>query len=206
MITDDHIMVINGLQNSLRNYDNIEVTGTFRTGNALMEALKSNPPDVLLLDIQLPDATGDELAPIILKEYPYTQIIVLTALESSFHLKDMIQMGCKGYLLKTNTDQDLLISAIERVYNGEVFIEPSLKEEMMHTMLHTQNAKPHLTIREKEILQLTAHGLTSQEIADKLCLSKRTIDNHRANIFQKFDVKNTTLLLRKAVEFRLINE
>ncbi len=199
-------MVINGLQNSLRAYEDIEVIGTYSTGKALLQALKTSQPDILLLDIQLPDTNGDELTRIILKEYPDIAIIVLTALESSYHLQDMMQLGCKGYLLKSRTDQDLLVNAINKVYNGNVFVEPSLKEEMLHSIFKTPSLKPQLTLREKEILQLTADGLTSQEIATKLSLSKRTVDHHRANIFQKFDVKNNTLLLRKAIEYRLINE
>ncbi len=207
-ITDDHLMVITGLQNSLRPFDHIEVTDVYTTGNALLSGLKANIPDILLLDIQLPDRNGDELARIILEEHPDISIIVLTGLDSPFHLQDMMQLGCRGYLLKTHTDQQTLTTAIERVYDGETFMDPTLKEQLFHTMLKEKktNEAPKLTHRENEILQLIAAGLTSQEIADKLFLSRRTVDSHRANIYFKFDAKNTTLLLRKAAEFNLIGK
>ncbi len=200
-VADDHPMVIIGLQNMLATYTHIDLTATYPNGKALLEGLAEQVPDVLLLDIQLPGKTGDELAPVILKKYPDIRILALTNFDSTLHVSNMMRDGVHGYLLK-NAHAPILIEAIETVYRGERFLEEKMKEKLYRLdirILKASSNKSSLTAREKEVLQLIVDGLTSQEIAKTLFISMRTVDNCRAGIMLKLDVKNTAALIKKAL-------
>lgn len=206
-IADDHPMIIMGLQNILATCPHIHLTATYPNGTLLLEGLAQHTPDVLLLDIQLPGKTGDELAPIILKKYPTIRILTLTNFDSTLHANNMLRQGVHGYLLK-NTNGEILINAIETVYRGETFLEEKMKEKLHHMDTRIMKAvsnKSTLTAREKEILQLIVNGLTSPEIAETLFISLRTVNNCRAGIMLKLDVKNTAALIKKALHMGLAN-
>jgi DNA-binding NarL/FixJ family response regulator len=205
-ITDDHPVVINGLTNMLAKYDFITICGTYTHGAALLAALQKEVPDILLLDIQLPDKTGEELAQIISKKHPSIKIIALTNFNSALYVNSMMAGGAKGYLLKT-TEEATLINAIETVFRGGEFVEDSLKEELQHFESSTRrmaSLKATLTPREKEILQLIANGLTGQEIAAQLFISFKTVEYYRYNILMKLDVNNTATLVKRAVTLGLV--
>ncbi len=204
-IADDHPMIIGGLRNMLPVYPHITLAGTYPSGEALLEGLRQEQPDVLLLDIQLPGKTGDELAPVILKKYPGIRILVLTNLNSTFYAHNMFRLGVSGYLLK-NTDPEMVIKAIETVYNGERFTDPALAEkldEFTSRMKKEAALKPTLTPREQEILRLTVAGDTIQEISEKLFIGLRTVEYYRTNLFMKLEVKNMASLIKKALELGL---
>lgn len=207
-ITDDHPLVVEGLQNVLRAHPGITVIGTFANGEALLKGLKKEVPDILLLDFQLPDKQGIELAPILAEAYPGMRILVLSSMESAFHVKSMLQQGCMGYLLKSTTNHQMLVEAIETVYAGKLFLDPSLKEELLYDMVKTkqrgEKAQLRLTMREKEVLQLIVAEYSNPEIADKLFLSLRTVEAHRYNLLQKLNVKNTVGLVKVAIQMGLI--
>lgn len=206
-ILDDHPLAISGLQNMLAAADHIIVQNTFETGAALLSGLENELPDVLLLDVQLPDYKGHELAEIISKSYPSVRILAITSLDAPIHVKLMMQHGCKGYILK-NIRVRSLINAIELVHNGESYLDPVIKEQMLQNVLHYKksaaNKTPSLTKREKEILKLIVEEYTNQEIADKLFLSLRTVENHRFSLLQKLDVKNSIGLVRVAIQLGLV--
>jgi DNA-binding NarL/FixJ family response regulator len=201
-ITDDHPIVIDGLLNALHNVPDIEVAATYNNGAALLKGLHELPIDVLLLDLQLPDKNGAELVPLILSQHPDTHILILSGVESSSYIKEMIQKGCKGYLLKSNTDKTKLIAAIQEVYKGGIYLEHAVKEQLLHEMLIAKRKldkiNPKITQRELEILQLIMEELNNQEIADRLFISLRTVETHRYNLLQKLNAKNTAGLLRIA--------
>jgi DNA-binding NarL/FixJ family response regulator len=206
-ITDDHPLAVAGLKNMLFSYDNIEVRHTYSNGAELLAGLKTEQPDVLLLDVQLPDIKGDELAKSIHTKYPNIKILAITSLDAPIHVKAMLRNGCTGYLLK-NTDVQTLINAIEEVHKGVEYIEPSIKEQMLQNLLHYRKQPstkmPSLTRRETEILHLIIEEKTNQQIADKLFLSLRTIENHRFSLFQKLNVNNTVGLVKVAIQLGLI--
>lgn len=203
-IADDHPMIVNGIKNMLHYYRHIEIVQTYNSGKALLEGLLSARPDVLLLDIQLPDISGNELARIIARDYPQVRILVITSMDSTFHVKDMMKAGCSGYLLKT-AGKDTLIGAIEEVYAGGTYLEASLKEQLLNEVLNKKSTTvATLTRREKEILTLIAKELTSSEIAALLSISQRTVENHRFSLMQKLNAKNTVGLIRIASESGLI--
>ncbi len=204
-IADDHQMVINGLEHMLAPCSHIHISDIYQTGAALMEGLVQDAPDVLLLDIQLPDQYGDVLLPEIVKKYPAIRILTLTNFDNIFYIKNMMRRGALGYLLKS-TDQKTLIEAIETVYAGKQFLPAPLQQRLVEDMLKTKQrgAQPQLTWREKEVLQLIANGCTSQEIAGKLFLSHHTVNNHRLNLIMKLDVKNVAELIKKAVQLGMV--
>jgi DNA-binding NarL/FixJ family response regulator len=204
-IADDHPMIIKGVQNMLSNYPDIQLIQSYPNGKKLLEGLQKEQPDVLLLDIQLPDKAGDELAPIILKKYPGIKILALTNFEGTLYVHNMLRHGVQGYILK-NVEEEVFIEAIEKVYNGEIYIETSIREKMNSLNMRvekTPSSKSMLTPKEKEILQLIVNGYTSPEIADKLFLGLRTVENYRVSILLKMDVKNTATLVKKALRLGL---
>lgn len=204
-ITDDHPLIIKGLQNVINANPELELCGVYSSGKELLDGIDRQLPDVLLLDIQLPDQMGNDICSIILKKYPKLAIIALTNMDTVYYVKEMIQHGCLGYLTK-GADEATLTQAIIQVYNGEQFIEAGLKEQWMDSMIQKRNQarSPQLTQREKEILQLIAHEYTNQQIADKLFLALRTVENHRLNISQKLNSKNTVGLIKTALRMGLI--
>lgn len=200
-IVDDHPMIINGLKNMLQGYGHILLTAAYNNGEELMKGLSRLQPDVLLLDIQLPGRSGDELVPLILKTYPDIRILALTNFNSSLYVSTMLRQGASGYLLKT-TQQDTLINAIETVFRGEQFIEPSLKDKWNAQMPVDDKriySKLSLTIREKEILCLLVAGYDNQKIADRLFIGYNTVRNYRARIFDKLEVNSIGELVNKAL-------
>lgn len=205
MIVDDHPMIIDGLKNMLQGYGQIKLIAAFNDGESLMEALPAQQPDVLLLDIQLPGKSGDELVPAILKRYPEISILALTNFNSALYVATMFRQGALGYLLKT-TQQHTLIEAIETVYRKETYIEPSLKDKLRKETPQQQRSiytRLSLTIREKEILQLLAAGKSNQEIAEKLFIGYNTVRNYRARIFAKLDVNTISELVNKVLTLGL---
>lgn len=208
VITDDHPLAIAGLQNMLYNVPDIEVTAAYNTGAALLEGLSCQQPDILLLDVLLPDKKGTELATFISHTYPLVKIIALTSLDAPIHVRSMMREGCKGYVLK-NTDKASLIYAIDQVYHGHEYIEPALKEKLLYNVIHYRKLaigkSPNLTHREKEILKLIVAEYTSQQIADQLFLSLRTVETHRFNLQKKLAVNNTIGLVKAAIQMGLID-
>lgn len=206
-IADDHPLVITGIQNMLDTQPGIRILGAYPDGTALMKGLETDGlPDVLLLDIQMPGKTGDELAPLILKKYPELKILMLTNFDSTLHVQNMLRHGVLGYLLKT-TDKETLFRAIETVNRGEEFLQKSMKDKISRVgnrIKREVSTKSNLTTREIEILQCIVDGCSSQEIANKLFLSVRTVDNYRFNILLKMDARNIAVLVRKALEMGLV--
>lgn len=206
-ITDDHPIVIEGLRMALNGNPEIIITGAFSTGADLFMGLKKNVPDVLLLDLQLPDKSGYELVPLLLKQYAELRILILSGMESSPYIKEMMQKGCKGYLLKSTTNKHILIEAISEVFRGGIYLDKGLKEQLLNEMLISKRKRdkiePRVTQREKEVLKLIAEECSNQEIAERLSISLRTVETHRYNLLQKLDVKNTAGLVRLALSLNL---
>jgi DNA-binding NarL/FixJ family response regulator len=204
-IADDHHMIIQGLRHILLQYPYIELVGTYSNGAELLRGLESEVPDVLLLDIQMPGKTGDELVEIILELYPSVKILALTNYDSTLYIRNMFKYGAHGYLLKT-TEEKTLIEAITTVYQGGEFIEAQLKDKMEQELLKTNRAvstKPKLSTREKEVLQLIVDGNTDEEIAKTIFLSPTTVRHYRISILLKMDAKNAASLTKKALQLGL---
>ncbi len=206
-ILDDQYIVLNGIQQMLTGNATVSLTGMFRNKAELAEGLQHSEPDVLLLDIRMPDEDGISIAEWLSVQWPRIRILALTNFDTTSYVTKMMQAGVKGYLLK-NTDLNTLIDAICCVYNDQQYIEPGLKEQIINESLQQKKPKGHipvLTKREKEILRLIVKDhASSKEIADKLFLSLRTVESHRYHLFQKLDVKNAPGLVAKALEMGLL--
>ncbi len=206
-IIDDHPLVITGLRQVLCNNPIMEVCGTYSNGRDLMAGIKVVLPDVILLDIQLQQEMGDDLVPGILALYPEMKILVLTNFNNIFYIKNMLKKGAHGYILKT-ANEHVLIEAIQTVYAGNLYLEPKLLDKLATDKLELKKSfamDPVITRIEKEVLQLIAADFTSQQISEKLFLSKRTIDNYRLSLLMKLGVKNPAGLIKKAIQMGIID-
>lgn len=207
-IADDHPIVLSGVRESLNKFAEFTVVATYNTGARLLEEIDQSQPDVLLLDVHLPDAEGSDLAKVLHKKYPNLKILAFTSDDSFLEIKKMMKNGCSGYLIKS-AQLATLKEAIITIFNGGEYLEPSLKEELVQSLWNDKKAlteakNRQLTKREQELLKLISEGHTNSEIAKKLFLSHRTIENNRLALYQKLDVKNTAELIRAALEWGLI--
>lgn len=205
-IVDDHVLITEGLVNMLRQHEDLEVSATYSDGTGLLAGLAQQLPDVLLLDIQLPGMLGNELARQVHKQYPDVKIIALSSMDSFFQIKDMLQHGCKGYVTK-QAPRDILPEAIRQVYAGEEYLESELRQRWISTLTQSKRQlaqQAPLSEREQEVLALIVAEHTTQEIAERLFLSLRTIESHRYSLLQKLGARNTAGLVRVAVQRGLI--
>lgn len=200
-IADDHLLIINGLETMLQSSPRHHLIFKALTGAALMEELETAAPDVLLLDIQLPDANGVELCKQISDQYPDVRVIALTNHEETMYVRKMMRNGALGYLLKS-TDPESLLEAIDKAYDGEEYLDKRLEKAMLSEMImgkRQSSREVQLTKRETEILSLIASEHTNQQIAEKLYISLRTVECHRLNITQKLNIKHTAGLVKEAM-------
>lgn len=205
-ITDDHQIVVEGIRTMLKSNKEIVVLQSFNTVAETMIGLTSNI-QVLLLDINLPDGSGITACKEILLKFPEIHIVALTNFEDVTFIKQIIKNGARGYLLK-NTDKSELLSAIKTVLTGERFLPPKIQELLLNESLgkpaNSSFFLPKLTSREKEILDLIIKEFTTDEIAEKIFISVKTVESHRSNLIQKLGVKNTAGLVRVAFEKGLV--
>ena len=205
-IADDHLLVINGLKTMTATYPDVTVIFEATSGHELFQQLESNIPDLLLLDIQMPDMSGIDICKKIKSKFPSIRIIALTSFESISYVKQMMRNGADGYLLK-NVDAKKLMRAIKSVMHNEQYIDEQVAHSLLNDIISGKK-KPvtsiPLTKRETEILTLVAKELTNQEIADRLFISLRTVQTHRINLNQKLGVHNTAGLVNEAYKRGLI--
>jgi DNA-binding NarL/FixJ family response regulator len=199
-ITDDHYMVIEGIRSLLNQERDIEWIGHAMSAASCMAFLTQQQPDVLLLDINLPDKSGIDLCKEIKEKYPAIYILGLSSFNQLSYIQKMMQNGASGYLLK-NASCEEIIMAIETVMSGEIF----LSSEASATIKENKNTKiPVITRREKDVLNLIADGLTNNQIAERLFISPTTVDTHRNSLLAKFEVKNSANLIRMAAQLDYI--
>jgi DNA-binding NarL/FixJ family response regulator len=201
-IVDDQEIILNGLQKILADVNHVHLTGVYTSAETFLQSIEYSKPDVALIDIQMPGMSGLELAGIVTKKYNRIKMIALTNVDVLSQMKQMLQRGCYGYLLK-DVSPDMLIKAIETVHGGEQFLQETLKKQLLSS-LTGQHSRQLITRREKEILKLIIDENTNQEIADQLFLSLRTVENHRNNLLQKLNVKNTAGLVKVAIQEGLV--
>lgn len=196
LIVDDHPIVVEGLKMVLTDYE----CQTASSGHECLELLRPFDPDVILLDINLPDVSGIDLCKNILEKNKRTKILAISSYNQRSWVTRMMDNGARGYILKNATDDEIKL-AIQDVLEGRDHFSPEIAEMIVK--------KPHqeetfLTRREIEILRLIADGDTNVVIADKLCVSPLTVDSHRKNLIMKLDAKNTASLIKIALTKGLI--
>lgn len=195
-IVDDHFMVIEGIKSLLQNEAEIEWTGHATNAESCMAFLKRGQPDLILMDISLPDKSGIELCREVHSKYPAVRIIGLSTFNQRSYIEKMMDNGASGYLLK-NAGKEEILKGIETVMQHKKYFS----HEAALTIRSNPNKElPVLTRREKEVLELIAAGHTNQDIADKLFISCTTVDTHRKNLLQKFEAKNVAVLINLATK------
>ncbi|HYG38562.1 MAG TPA: response regulator transcription factor [Cytophagales bacterium] len=206
-IIDDHEVVIDGLVSMFLSNAEIEIVYTTTSPKQLLDFLRQNNPDVLLLDIHMPEINGIDLCQTIVKENKSIKIIAFSSFDDTNFVKQILRKGASGYVLK-NVNKQTLFEAIKAVHNGEEYIDENIKKLLVHLSITGQRRSMFeipLTKREKEILKLIAEENSNQEIADKLFISLRTVETHRSNLIQKLNAKNTVSLVKEAIKRGLIN-
>lgn len=198
-IVDDHYMVIEGIHSLLQNEKNIEWLGHATNAASCLAFLKHNQPGIILMDVNLPDMNGTELCKVVKDLYPAVLVLGLSTFNQQAVIRNMVDNGASGYLLK-NASKNEILEAIATVLRGDRY----LSFEAAVSLKNTSSDIPLITRREKEILRLIAEGLTNNEIAEKLFISIPTVNTHRKSLLEKFDVKNTALLIGKAIRLGFI--
>jgi DNA-binding NarL/FixJ family response regulator len=210
LIADDHTLFRNGLRALLASIPDIEVIGEASNGREALRLANELQPDVILMDIQMPDLNGIEATRQILHTSPHVGIIVLTMFQDDDSVFAVMRAGARGYVLK-GADQAVLLRAMRAVANGESLFSPEIAARLMQFFASLEPASrpelfPELTDREREILSLIADGQTNAEIAEKLVISMKTVRNHVSNIFSKLQVADRTQAAIRAREVGLGNE
>ncbi len=210
LIVDDHTMVRDGLSSMLGRQEDFAIIGEAGNGREAVEKAQDLGPDVILMDLRMPEMTGVEAMRAIGERDPEAKIIVLTTYDTDEYIFDAIEAGAKGYLLK-DTSREELFSAVRAVHRGESQIEPGVAAKVLTRLaqLSRQNSYPNrsndtLSDREIEVLQLIAGGAANKQIAVDLSISESTVKTHVANIFQKLDVSHRTEAVTQALQRGII--
>lgn len=203
LVADDHVIFRQGLVRLLQSIGDIAVVGETGDGSEVIPLILKENPGIIVLDISLPDKSGFEILEEMQEQDIEARVIFLTMHNDLLTAHKAMQLGASGYVIKDNAFEDLLY-AIRSVSAGGKFISPTISEKFLSISLPQKTAQT-LTVREREVLRLIASGLTNKQIADKLFISIKTVETHRARIMHKLDVHTIADLVRYAVKERLID-
>ncbi|WP_276483156.1 response regulator [Paraflavitalea pollutisoli] len=198
-IVDDHYMVIEGIHSLLQHEPGMEWMGHATHAASCLAFLQKEQPDVILMDINLPDMSGIDLCAEVKKQYPGIFVIGLSTFNQFSLIEKMMNSGASGYVLKNATREEL-VEAIQTVLKRKTYFS----REAAQTMRKDDTRKIVLTRREKEVLELIADGMTNNEIAQKLFISVTTVETHRRNLLTKFEAKNIVSLVKTAIQQQII--
>lgn len=203
LIVDDHQLVIDGLKSMLANEKNYVIKGEALNGQQALEMITSKPEayQLVVTDITMPLMSGIELCKIVKEQFPHIKVLILSMHNSITIVKDALNAEADGYMLK-NTGQGEFIKAIERVLGDGTYFSQDILPIILNLFQKEkkETLKNTLTQREKEVLELIVQEYTSKEIAEKLFISKQTVDTHRINIMQKTDCKTLVGLIKYAIQ------
>ena len=203
-MAEDHQMLIDGVKSFFEYDETINIIGTVNNGEDLVKLVLLKQPKLVITDIRMPKMDGIEATKIIKSKLPHIRVLALTMFDQPDAIKQMLDAGASGYLLK-NSGIKMLSKAIITVAQGETFFDPNVAFNFMNDYIDTnvtvgKSEKVVLSNREKEILNLIANGKTSKEIAEALFIAKTTVDTHRKNMIRKLDLKNGNELVKYAID------
>lgn len=215
MLVDDHNLVRAGFRSLLKNIADIEIVVEAENGQEALRQIEIHQPDIVLMDIALPDMNGLEVTRRVKKDFPNVKVIFLSMYANEEYVLQALQIGASGYLLKDAGISELEV-AVKAVANGEAYLSPPISRHVIDGYLHRvssapeyQKVKAHrngeLTIRQKEILQMIAEGCTTKEIAQKLDLSIKTVEAHRLQLMKELDIHEIAGLVRYAIRIGLVS-
>ncbi|WP_445455926.1 response regulator [Flavobacterium sp. HNIBRBA15423] len=203
VIVDDHPMVISGISSLISEFEGIKVVRSFESGNELIEYLNKNQVDLIIMDIFLPEINGIDLCKSVKKIFPHIIILGMSSQSERSLVMQFIQNGGNGYFLK-NVSLNELKKCIYDAIEGEIVFSEEVKKIISNPQANDLKKIPKLSRREKDILILLAEGKSTQEIADKLFISFLTVQTHRRNILNKYEVKNAAELINYALKNKLL--
>lgn len=211
LIADDHAMFADGISSILNTEKNINVVGQCLNGPSVIDYLKENDVDILLLDVNLPGMSGIDVCKHVTANYPNTKVIAISMFNEESFVSEILNNGAKGYVLK-NTGRQELLKAINTVLSGKSYFSDDVTQTIMKGLMNqrtgstpTKKELPKISRREKEVLELIVQEHTTQEIANKLFISLKTVESHRSNLLAKMNARNTAGLVRIAMENNLID-
>jgi DNA-binding NarL/FixJ family response regulator len=208
LIVDDHAILREGIRTLLERQADIEVIGEAANGQEAIAQVGALRPDIVLMDISMPEMNGLEATRQIANLYPWIRILILTQHDNPEFINPILQAGASGYILKKSGGRELL-NAIREVYEQGAFLEPAVTRQLLDEFARSgrKAAVPevHLTQREKDVLQLLISGKSNKEIAYSLNISPKTVSVHRSNIMKKLEVRNIFELLQAVSRYRLLD-
>lgn len=209
LLVDDHTILREGVRSLLADESDLRVIGEARDGVEAVEQVGKLEPDVVVMDMVMPRMNGLEATVQIKKRHPDVKILILSMYDDDEYVQQIIQAGASGYVLKRVAADDL-VRAIREVHRGASFLYPPIAAKLIEDYVRrvrggeSADDEEPLTAREREVLTLIAEGNTNQEIAEQLCVSKKTVESHRANIMRKLDLHDVTELVKYALRKGLI--
>jgi two-component system, NarL family, response regulator NreC len=210
LLADDHAVVRQGLKALLEDEANFNVVGEAGNGLEAIQMTSELKPEVLVVDIMMDDISGIEVARQVRENSPRTAIVVLSMYGDKKHVLEALQAGAKAYVVKKSVTSEL-IEAVRQVLVGRRYLGTSVSDVVVDAYLEKEKSGPadpydSLSNREREVLHMAAHSYTNAEIAERLCISRRTVETHRANAMRKLNLDNQTDLLRYALQRGILPE
>ncbi|HAW60140.1 MAG TPA: DNA-binding response regulator [Actinobacteria bacterium] len=203
LIADDHTLVREGLRAILELAGDVEVVGEAKDGEEAVQKTRELTPDIVLMDIKMPNMDGLEATRLIKKELPQVNVVMLTMYADDEYAREAIKGGATGYVLK-NTPRNTLLEILRGIHRGEAFIQPEVTKGLLEEIVRPASREKILSDREREILQLMADGLTNKEIAKKLFIGLETVKSHARNIFAKLEVSDRAQAVAKGLREHLL--
>ena len=205
LLADDHAVVRQGFRMILAAHSDLEIVGEAGNGREAVELAATLRPDVVVMDVAMPELNGIEATRRLTAENPHTRVVALSMHKDSVYVREILRAGARGYLLKDSVADDL-VAAVRAVANGEGYLSPAISNAVLDDYRkHVTNPIDLLSSREREVLQMLAEGQTNKEIATTLNLSVYTVDAHRGRIMEKLNVHSINELVRFAVRNGLID-
>ena len=204
LVADDHAVVRRGVRALLEGQMDWQVCGEASTGPEAVEQTRLLDPDILVLDLSMPELNGLDATRRILRESPRTQVLVLTMHHSEELAHQVLQAGARGYVLKSDADREL-VAAVDSLQQRRTFLTPNLAaSDAGADGTQADGGRGELTPREREIVQLVAEGRSSKEVAAMLGISVKTVESHRTNVMRKLRIRSVSQLVRYAVRNRIV--
>ncbi|HEY4839396.1 MAG TPA: response regulator transcription factor [Candidatus Acidoferrales bacterium] len=211
LVADDHDLMRRGIKTLLQTHAGWEICGEAQTGREAVSRTEELKPDIVVLDISMPDLNGIEAARRIRKASPETEVLILSLHFSDQLIREIVEAGVRGYIIKSDSDRDLIV-AVETLAKHKPFFTPRATEVILSNFNNTggtrvevpETVQDRLTSREREIVQLLAEGKSSKEVANSLNISVKTAETHRANIMRKLQLHTVSELVRYAVRNQII--
>ena len=210
MIADDHTIVRQGLARLLNDQPDLKIVGQAVNGREAVDKSLKLKPDIVIMDIAMPQLNGIEAAKRIRKKLPKAKVLILSMYSHEHYIHELLETGISGYLLKDSSGRDI-IKAIHAAMNDETFLSPSISKVLVDSYRSPRKSSSRaerykqLSNREREVFQLIAEGHSTRQIADMLCVSISTIKSHRANIMEKLDVDTSVKLVHFAIQLGLVD-